>query len=62
MKLSDNKDSILHIRVTADMYNMLETLSEYNGMSISAFVRMYIEYMLSQIYGGGDDGSKIETN
>lgn len=61
MKLSDNKESILHIRVTADMYNTLSQIAEFNGMSISAYVRMCLDYVIAQLYGASD-GEKIKTN
>ena len=57
-KLTDNKEKVIHVRVTADMFNTLVLVAEYNGMSVSSYVRMALDYVVNDLYRGSAHGSK----
>ena len=53
MKLTENKTEILRVRVTADMYDLFEKYAESNGMTLSKYIRLYLEFLYMQLESGG---------
>ena len=58
MRLSENKTKKIDIRVTPDMYEILKLYSSGCGMSISKYVRLYLEFFCTSL----EDGVNYENS
>lgn len=51
MKMTENKTEIIRVRVSPDVYEILEMTAEANGMTLSKYIRLNLEFLCMSIKG-----------